>query len=135
MLNTISRLIRSQFASRLHKEAFSADRQAKESLKHGFVDDRLRKIFADGAFALGQSVRIEATNPRRWRLVDGRTAYLIKDLGDRLVILRETSPVVCQLLELLMFRAKARYYTLRWRTDQMRLQCGWTLKKRLCDRP
>jgi hypothetical protein len=130
-----SLLFNRKLASRLHKEAFSANPQAREVLKQGIVDEHLRQIFADGGYALGRTPRIDATNPRRWRLVDGRTAYLIKDLGDRLVVIRETSPIVCQLIEFLMFKAKARYYRSRWRTEQMRLQCGWTLRKRLRERP
>jgi hypothetical protein len=121
--------------SLLHHKAFSAEPTAKEPLKRGVVDDRLRAVFADGRCVLGAGPRIETTNPRRWRLIDGAETYLIKDIGERLVVVRETVPSLCRAIEFLAFEVKPRCDNLRWRTWQMALQCGWTMKKRWRDKP
>jgi hypothetical protein len=119
----------------LHQEEFSAEPSAKAALKRGIVDERLRAVFAQGKCALGPETFIETTSPRRWKLTDGNNVYLIKDEGDRLAVIRETLPGLCRVIEFLAFKAKPRYYTLRWRVRQMCSQCNWTVKKRWREKP
>ena len=127
--------IRNQVATLLHEESFSAKPSAKEALKHGVIDEGLRTIFAQGHCVLGAKPRIETIDPRRWKLADGKQEYLIRDLGDHLAVIREKHPAVGRFLEFLAFQAKPRYDNLRWRARQRCLQCSWTVKKRLREKP
>ena len=127
--------VRNHVAALLHEESFSTKLGAKEPLKRGVVDEPLRKVFAQSNCALGPQPHIETIDPRRWKLADGNREYLIRDLGDHLVVIREKHPAVCRLLEFLAFQAKPRYDNLRWRARQRCLQCSWTFKKRLREKP
>lgn len=131
----LKRRLGSLVGSLLHREAFSTEPSAKVPLKREIVDERLRAVFADARCVLGAAPWIETSNPRRWRLIDAEKGYLIKDRGDRLVVIRERLPAVCRAIEYMAFKAKPRYYNFRWRTRQMAHQCGWTIKKRWREKP
>jgi SAM-dependent methyltransferase len=126
--------LRNHIGALLHGESFSAEPFARDSLKRGLVDERLRLAFAGKQYALGTNPHIEPTNPRRWRLIDGNNGYLVKDLGDRINVICETSPTLCGVIESAI-RSKAKYYNLRWRARQIGLQYRWTARKRLVEKP
>ncbi len=132
---TLTQRVRNQVAALLHEESFVAEPWAKDALKRGIIDERLRTVFAQGKCALGANPRIETIDPRRWKLANGKTEYLVKDLGDRLVVIREKLPNLCRAIEFLEFKAKPRYYNLRWRAHQMCLQASWTFNKRWRESP
>ncbi len=126
--------LRNHISALLHGESFSAEPSARDALKHCEIDENLRTVFARRKRALGTNPRIELTNARRWRLIDGHKSYLIKDLGDYPVVIREIHPAPCGVIESAI-RAKVRYDRWRWETRQMTLQCVWAARKRWVERP
>jgi predicted SAM-dependent methyltransferase len=126
--------LRNRVAPLLHTGWFSAERSAIAGLKRNFVHDSLRDAFAKAHCPLHQNPSIEMIHPRRWKVADGDRGYLIKDVGNQLVITREVSPAICRLIEFLAFRSKERFYTSKWRFEQMSMQCRWTAEKYLEDR-
>jgi predicted SAM-dependent methyltransferase len=128
-------LLRNTVASLLHVGSFTAEPSARAELKREFVGENLRLAFAKSNNNLGRDARIETINPRRWKLADRESVYLIKDHGDELAVVREVSPFVCGVIEFFTFKAKPKFDATRWRARQMSLQCRWTAQKRWREQP
>jgi predicted SAM-dependent methyltransferase len=120
----------------IHEELFSLDAACRPAFRYALPDDRLRNAFSANGYPLGNEISLlPGSTSRKWKLVDGRKSYLVKDLGDRLVVILEKHPRLCRMLEVALYESKPRYYTLRWKLRRWRQQRVWGLKKRLVDRP
>jgi len=126
--------LRNSVASLLHTGWFSAERSAVAGLKRNSVHESLRTAFATANCPLESNPSIEMIHPRRWKLADGNRGYLIKDVGDQLVITQEVSPSVCRIIEFFAFKTKQWLDTSKWRLRQMSLQSRWVAEKHLGER-
>jgi predicted SAM-dependent methyltransferase len=118
----------------LHEELFLLEPPAKQAFRYASADDHLRQIFAQNGHPLGSDLRFLSRNSRKWKLMDGKTTYLVKDLGDYLLVIREKNPLVCSFLENVIYKIKPGFHAFRWRLRQRCLQQTWILKKRWVDR-
>ena len=127
--------IRSKLKGLVHDELFILDPSAKQAFRYTLADDRLRQIFTQNGRPLGLDLAFLTKSSRKWKLLDGENTYLVKDLGDHLVVIQEKYPRLCRLLEYVLYDAKPRVDAFRWRLQRWRLQQGWALKKRWVDKP
>lgn len=127
---------RSNLKSLIHQELFSLDPSNRCAFRYALPNDGLRNAFRINGRSLGTTLSfMPGSNSRKWKLVDGKNSYLVKDLGDHLVVLREKHPLLCRTLEFALYESKPRYYMFRWRLGRWYQQRAWTLKKRWVDKP
>ena len=127
--------IRSKLKGLVHQELFFLEPSAKQTFKYAVADESLRKAFSQHNHPLGSNLKFRSRGHRKWKLADGKNVYLVKDSDDHLTVLQEKHPWLCSVLEYILYEAKPEYYTLRWRSNQARLQRIWAFKKRWIDRP
>jgi predicted SAM-dependent methyltransferase len=127
--------MRTKLKGLVHQELFDLEPAAKQAFKYSVVDERLRKAFRQNNHPLGSLQKFRPQGHRKWKLADDRTVYLVKDVGDHLAVLQEKHPRLCNVLESVLYDAKPRYYTFRWRCRQAALQRIWAFKKRWVDKP
>jgi predicted SAM-dependent methyltransferase len=119
----------------VHQELFFLEPPANQAFRYALADDRLRQIFSQNGRPLGSDLAFLPKSSRKWKLLDGEKVYLVKDLGDRLVVIREKHPRVCRLLESVLYETTPRFNESRSRLHQWCLQETWALKKRWADKP
>jgi predicted SAM-dependent methyltransferase len=119
----------------IHQELFPLEPSARQAFRYSFVDDSLREAFTQNGSPLGPDVKFRAGNFGKWKLLDGKAVYLVKDLGDHLMVVRETHPRICDFLEAVLYERGSRYYTYRWHLRRRLALYGWALKKRWVDKP
>src|SRR5579871_65181 len=128
--------IRDHLKRCIHRELFSLDQSTRQAFQYALLNEQLRDAFSANGHPLGKEISFsQGSTSRKWKLADGKKSYLIKDLGDHLVVIREKIPSLCRLLEFSLYEAKPRYYLFRWKLRRWRSQRVWALKKRFVDRP
>src|ERR1017187_10451942 len=121
----------------LHQELFFLEPPAKQAFRYALADDRLRQTFSQNGQPLGSDLSFLTKSSRKWKLLDldENKVYLVKDLGDRLVVIGEKHPRVCRLLEGVLYEITARFKESRSRLHRWCLQETWALKKRWSHKP
>jgi SAM-dependent methyltransferase len=114
----------------LHRELFSLDPPSKQKLKYSLADADLRQAFTQHGHSLGPCPKIRAKTAYKWKLVDGKNSYLVKDRGDHLDVIQETHPLTCSVLEFVLHDGKPKLNLLNWRIKHMRQQREMARKKR-----
>jgi predicted SAM-dependent methyltransferase len=127
--------VRTWFKGLLHQELFCLEASDKRAFKHSLMDDRLRQIFIRNGHPLGLDLVFLTKTPWKWKLFDEQKVYLVKDLGDRLVVIREKHPRICRLLEYTLYERTGRIQTFQWRLRRWFLQEAWALKKHWVEKP
>lgn len=127
--------IRAKLKGLLHQELFSLMPSARQTFRYALADDCLRQAFAQNGCPLGPNLKFRAGCRGKWKLRDGRTEYLVKDLGDHLMVVREKHPGICDFLEAVLYERKSRYYTYRWQLRRRVSLYAWGIKKRWIDKP
>jgi hypothetical protein len=119
----------------LHQDLFFLEPTARQAFRYALPDDCLRQKFAQNGRPLGSHLEFVSRRFRKWKLSDGKTAYLVKDRGDHLEVVLEKHPQISRLIEDIWYEAKPRYWDFRWRLRRWYSQQVWTLKKRWVDKP
>ncbi len=128
--------IRTQLKGLIHKELFSLDPSSRQAFRYALPDEQLRSAFNANGHPLGREIAFSpGSTPRKWKLADGKNSYLVKDLGDHLVVIREKMPGLCHMLEFGLYESRPRYDMFRWQLRRWRRQRVWALKKRFVDPP
>ena len=127
--------VKAKLRDLLHQDLFCLEPSAKRAFKYVVADDCLRQSFAQNGCPLGSKLTFLTRRNRKWKLLDGKNVYLVKDVGDHLEVIREKLSWLCSLLEYVLYDAKPEYYAFRWRLSRWRLQRTWALKKRWVDKP
>ena len=127
--------IRAKLKGLVHQELFTLEPAAKQAFRYALPEECLRRSFARMGRPLGSKLVFSARESRKWKLADGKTVYLVKDLSDRLVVIREKHPWICNILERVWYDAKPRYSDARWRFRRWYSQHIWAARKRWGDKP
>ncbi len=135
MINAVAEHLKRSLKAILHEPVFSLERSYSHNLRYQVADSRLHSVFAQHGYPLGTAIAIKARTSRKWKLRDDKQVFLVKDLGPHLEVIRERSPRLCRLLECLLYDARTRIQSARWRASQWRQQELWALRKRWLDRP
>jgi predicted SAM-dependent methyltransferase len=124
-------VVRTKLKGGLHQELFTLQRgDARQKLRYALVDDSLRQIFAKNGHPLGSNTELQAKSSRKWKLRDEKNAYLVKDVGDHLVVIKEKHPRLSSLVEFVAFEGKSKARAWTWRLRSRRLQRDFARKKR-----
>lgn len=126
--------IRAKLKDLLHQELFLLKPSARHMFRYAMADDCLREEFAQNGCPLGPDLKFQG-NHGKWKLRDGDVEYLVKDLGDHLIVVREKYPRICGILESILYERKSRYYEYRWQLRRRISLRAWALKKRWVDKP
>ena len=127
--------IRAKLKGLLHQELFLLMPSVRQAFRYSLVDDCLRQAFIQNGCTLGPDPKVRAGTPGKWKLRDGKEEYLVKDLGDHLVVVWEKYPKICGFLEVVLYERRSRYYTYRWQLHRRVSLYAWGLKKRWLDKP
>lgn len=119
----------------IHQELFLLPPGVKRSFKYALVEESLRQGFVQNRFPLGAAPVFHTKNARKWKLADGKKQYLVKDVGDHLVVIREKFPLLCRVCEFVLYDGKARWHQTKWRFQEWCRQAIWTWRKRWRDKP
>jgi predicted SAM-dependent methyltransferase len=131
----LTTVARSRLKALLHQELFYLEPSHKQALRYAAADDQFHQSFIQNGRSLGRDLIFQTVSARKWKITDQKTVYLVKDIGDSLVVIQEKHPLTCRVLECVLYEAKAKFYLSRWRLRQWRLQKAWALKKRWIDKP
>jgi predicted SAM-dependent methyltransferase len=119
----------------LYQELFCLEPKEKKTFKYSSLNVALGQIFSEKGHRLGSCPTLLAKSSRAWKLLDGKNVYLVKDVGDRLVVIRERHPRICRLIERVVYEPKSRYHQSKWRLRRWRSLESAALKKRWVDKP
>ena len=119
----------------VHQELFALEPSDKQIFRYSLANDRLHEIFTQNGHSLGSDVTFQTTGSRNWKLLDRKKVYLVKDLGDRLVVIGEKHPRICRLLESVLYGTTARFREFRGRVRWFFLQESLALKSAVRKNP
>lgn len=123
--------VRSTVKGLIHEELFFLEPSVKQAFKRAPLE-QVRRVFSQNDHVLGSNPELISKGSRKWKLLDGKKTYLIKDIGDRLLVLREKNRRICGFCESVN-DAICGFRQFRWSVHRRCLQQTWIIKKRLVD--